>query len=675
MSIETRSIQYGSIFGDWHIEKLLGTGSGGKSAVFSLYRDNNGWREYCALKVVSLIEKRGSQEELSARAITDYSTAVRELRSSADLEVQLMKQLSGKTNIVDYLDHCFFSWKDDSGFGVDLLIRMEKLEDLRGVMRRGRYYTTGEILKIGQDICQALVLCHGKNILHRDIKPENIFFNQDRDYKLGDFGIARIMADSPISRASTGIGTIAYSPAEQLRGAYDHRVDIYSLGLVLYELLNGNRLPFAQNSYISDRDNQIRLAGTPLPPPDSSQLKNTLSQKQLEGLIRVVMKACAFRPEDRYATAAQLQQALRGIAEGIPLPPPGPVRHTPPQETGPLYHSFHSAPVSLNSDPRTNTSVSSSVNSPVPPLSEPQNTTRRSRPSVPVLFMILALSAAVVIFGFFLLRHRHSWTPATCTAPRFCEQCGETSGAPRGHQWVEATCTEARSCQVCGLTAGSALGHSWTEATCHSPRQCTRCQSTEGAPLEHQWMEATCENPRSCTLCGLEDGEALGHSSSKATFLAPAVCSRCHSVTAPAISYEDISFEEVYAPVREHFTDCMNKISRNELKRVILPGGYYTYYDENDQLVMVTVFPHTPGIGSYSSEFTRWYCYMDGEFVYAFYDGAVQHRFSFYQELLIRWRYRPVPGSPETDEVHDFDFTPEYQEWERIVLQEALSFK
>ena len=673
MSIETRSIQYGSIFGDWHIEKLLGTGSGGKSAVFSLYRDNNGWREYCALKVVSLIEERGSQEELSARAITDYSTAVRELRSSADLEVQLMKQLSGKTNIVDYLDHCFFSWKDDSGFGVDLLIRMEKLEDLRGVMRRGRYYTTGEILKIGQDICQALVLCHGKNILHRDIKPENIFFNQDRDYKLGDFGIARIMADSPISRASTGIGTIAYSPAEQLRGAYDHRVDIYSLGLVLYELLNGNRLPFAQNSYISDRDNQIRLAGTPLPPPDISQLENTLSQKQLEGLIRVVMKACAFRPEDRYATAVQFQQALRGISDGSSRQSAGSVQHSASNETVPLFSTHNSGPASSTHETLPASSVSTSVKAPI--LSEPETEPRRTRPSVPVLFMILALSAAVVICGYFLLRHRHSWTPATCTAPRFCEQCGETSGSPKGHQWVEATCTEARSCQVCGLTAGAALGHSWAEATCDAPSTCRRCGLTQGSPLSHIWVDATCEYPRYCSLCGRRDGEALGHNSSKATFHMPAVCSRCNAITEPSIPYHNINVQEAIQPAADHFDRLMNMIARSELKPVVYANGIYAYYDESGELVMVTVFKNTPGIGVYSSDYTRWYCYLDGVFVYAFYDGEDQHRFSFYDEMLMRWRYRPVLNDSEQDDVQDFTFTGEFLAWERIVLDEALSFK
>ena len=310
MSIESRSMQYGGIFGDWHIEKILGTGSGGKSAVFSLYRDNNGWREHSALKVVSLIEERGSQDALPEFRRNEYSTAVREQRASADQEVRLMDQLRGKTNIVDYLDHRFFSWSDSSGFGVDLLIRMELLTDLRSQLQQGNLYSEAEIIKIGKDICQALMICHGKNILHRDIKPENIFFNADKDFKLGDFGISKIM-DVSASHASTGIGTPQYWAPEQISGSYDVRVDIYSLGLVLYELANGNRLPFATTSYIREAEVQKRMLGTPLPAPSAAGAE----------LAAVICKACAFQPEDRYQSAEAFYRDLDALS-GVTAAPP-----------------------------------------------------------------------------------------------------------------------------------------------------------------------------------------------------------------------------------------------------------------------------------------------------------------------------------------------------------------
>ena len=237
MSIESRSVKYAKALGQWQAGKMLGTGSGGKSAVFSIYRDNGGWREYSALKVICLIEEYGSHEELTALRKDEFSTAVREQRSQADQEVRLMDQLRGKTNIVDYQDHVFHSWHDDTGFGVDLLIRMEKLTDLRSRLRKGEALSEQEIIRVGRDICQALVVCHSKNILHRDIKPENIFVSDKGAFKLGDFGVAKKLGVR--SASLSWKGTPNYMAPEVytlsktgLDGAV--RADIYSLGMVLY---------------------------------------------------------------------------------------------------------------------------------------------------------------------------------------------------------------------------------------------------------------------------------------------------------------------------------------------------------------------------------------------------------------------------------------------------------
>ena len=180
-----------------------------------------------------------------------------------------MSTLRSRTNTVEYLDHTFVEWEENGCFGCDMLIRMELLQDLRREINRRdpAVLSQREIIKIGKDICQALILCHSKRILHRDIKPENIFFNQDGNYKLGDFGISRILSAAANSQASTGIGTPQYWAPEQMSGRYDQRVDIYSLGLVLYELCNGNRLPFAASSYVTDEEILLRLQGVRLPPP------------------------------------------------------------------------------------------------------------------------------------------------------------------------------------------------------------------------------------------------------------------------------------------------------------------------------------------------------------------------------------------------------------------------
>lgn len=310
MSIETRSNQYGLLFGRWQIQQLLGTGSGGQSAVFKLRRKDSDLDAYSALKVVSLIEERGQRDTFSQLRKNEYDAAADLHKKEAEQEVRLMEQLRGKTNIVDYLDYCFVDWSDSSGFGLDLLIRMELLNDLRNDIRRGKIFCEQEVIKVGLDICEALNICHRKNILHRDIKPENIFYNKDGDYKLGDFGISRIMTATPSAMASTGIGTPEYAAPEQVSGKYNWLVDIYSLGLVLYELGNGNRLPFASSSYVRPDEVQKRNLGIPLPRPAGVS----------DALADVILKACAFKPEDRYQSAWEFKRALSRLENQAEVP-------------------------------------------------------------------------------------------------------------------------------------------------------------------------------------------------------------------------------------------------------------------------------------------------------------------------------------------------------------------
>ncbi len=302
MSIESRSSQYGKVFDHWQIRELLGTGSGGKSAVFRMVHTASTGVE-CALKVISLLEERGRFEDLTDFRKEEYRKVREEFTASAEQEVLMMHDLQGNTNVVDYLDHTYVDWQNATGFGRDMLIRMEKLTDLRGELSRGRFFSSAETLQVGLDICTALTLCHSRGIMHRDIKPENIFINKYGHYKLGDFGVSRIL-DTSSFKASTGIGTPQYWAPEQISGNYDQRIDIYSLGLVLYELSNRNRLPFATSSYVREAEIQQRMLGTPLPKPADAD----------DALAQVILKACAPRPGDRYATAEDFLNALNRIS-------------------------------------------------------------------------------------------------------------------------------------------------------------------------------------------------------------------------------------------------------------------------------------------------------------------------------------------------------------------------
>ena len=490
MSIESRSVKYAKALGQWQAGQMLGTGSGGKSAVFAISRDNGGWQERSAMKIITLLEEWGSYEALPAHRKAEYSAAEQQVCHQATREVRLMEQLRGKTNIVDYLEHRFMRWQDAHGFGIDLVIQMEQLTDLRSQLRQGREYSPEEIRHVAEDLCRALMLCHGKKILHRDIKPENIFFNQDDDYKLGDFGIARIMNDSPSQRASTGVGTVPYIAPEQTSGHYDERVDIYSLGLVLYELANGNRLPFAASAYITEVDIQTRLAGTPLPPP-----RNTAAADP--ELTRIILKACAFRPDDRFSSAQEMLQALTSQNETLPLPL-DPYLTAPAADTPAATAPTFVRPTPVPMQPQESILTGE--------LIVPETTGKR----FPFGLLLLPLAALLAVAALFLLPHRHSWQSADCMEPEFCEECGETRGEPLGHDWLEANCTDPNICSRCGIRSGSPLGHRWTGATCQEPETCGVCGETRGKALDHDWLEATATEPQRCSRCGLTLGRALG---------------------------------------------------------------------------------------------------------------------------------------------------------------------
>lgn len=302
MSIESRSHQYGKVFGHWQIREFLGSGSGGKSAVFRLVHTESP-TIYSALKIISLIENRGKQESLSDSRRAEYVHAKKMCKENAEREVFLMNGLQGQSNVVDYLDHTFVDWEDETGYGYDMLIRMELLRDLRAQIEEDYHFSQDEVLKIGRDICNALILCHRKEILHRDIKPENIFYNEDGNYKLGDFGISKIMSTTPGAKSSTRAYTEEYAAPEQIFGKYDTRVDIYSLGLVLYELSNDGLLPFASSRYIAETETKKRLFGKHLREP----------KKASKSFASVILKACAYNPEDRYQTAKEFLAALSAL--------------------------------------------------------------------------------------------------------------------------------------------------------------------------------------------------------------------------------------------------------------------------------------------------------------------------------------------------------------------------
>lgn len=296
---------------EWQVECEIGSGSFAK--VYKIRRQDIGGTYYAALKVIPV---PGDTEELGTRdpqAREKLSANFLGFAKELSREFALMERLKGNSNIVSYEDHKIVGRSD--GFGWDVLIRMELLTPMLDHLGRSDC-PEPEAIRLGLDICSALVLCQRENIIHRDIKPGNIFVNHFGDYKLGDFGVAMNTGLGWQERSARG--TYPYMAPEMFRGkSYDATIDIYALGLILYRLMNHGRAPFLPpppevlNTRMVEEAHSRRLSGEPLPPPRNAS----------RALAAVILRACDPDPRRRYPTAADFRQALEHCAGRIPERP------------------------------------------------------------------------------------------------------------------------------------------------------------------------------------------------------------------------------------------------------------------------------------------------------------------------------------------------------------------
>ena len=297
--------QYEPIFGAWRIERQIGEGSFGK--VFEIVREDFGVTYRAALKAITVPASEAELLDVKADGMDDRSVRayfggfVEELVK----EFALMSRLKGNSNIVSYENHKVIEHKN--GIGWDILIQMELLTPLNRYTA-DHAVTAKDVIRLGADLCRALELCQTYHIIHRDVKPENIFISETGSFKLGDFGIART-----VEKTTSGLskkGTYTYMAPEVYKGEpYGATVDIYSLGIVLYRLLNGSRTPFLPAAPApvthNDRENALarRLSGAPLPPPRFAS----------GPLAAIVLKACAYDPRARYQSPAQMRADLEKL--------------------------------------------------------------------------------------------------------------------------------------------------------------------------------------------------------------------------------------------------------------------------------------------------------------------------------------------------------------------------
>jgi tetratricopeptide (TPR) repeat protein/predicted Ser/Thr protein kinase len=275
------TLQAGSVIADrYEIQKLLG--EGGMGAVYKA-RDRELDR-LVALKVIRselaghpAVLQRFKQELILARQVTNRNVIrIFDLGVADGLRFITMEFVDGR--------------------------------DLSSLVEERQTFSPEETVKILRQVCTALEAAHNEGVVHRDLKPQNIMVEANGRVCVMDFGLARSMETSGLTQVGAILGTPAYMAPEQAKGLpADERSDLFSLGIIAYQMLTGTT-PFKADTALASM-----LLRTQGPPPPPIEIVPTLPQ----GLNDIVMKMLATAPESRYQKAAELNKDLEDWQEGV----------------------------------------------------------------------------------------------------------------------------------------------------------------------------------------------------------------------------------------------------------------------------------------------------------------------------------------------------------------------
>ena len=294
-----------SVWPEWKLVEKIGEGSFGK--VYKAKRTERGRSFYSAIKIISIPGSKGELDSVRSEMNNEQSTReyFRNLVEDCVQEIYTMEHFCGNSHVVSFEDFKVVEYLDEIGW--DISIRMEYLTSFMDYCT-GKELTEKEVIKLGCDLAMALIYCRKLNIIHRDVKPENIFVSRFGDFKLGDFGIAREQAHTMSNMSKKG--TYSYMAPEIYKGEkYDSSIDIYSLGIVLYKLMNQNRLPFLSldKQLITYRDKETalarRMAGEKMSVPVNASA----------AFSHIILKACAYEPGKRYRKPEDMLRDLEKL--------------------------------------------------------------------------------------------------------------------------------------------------------------------------------------------------------------------------------------------------------------------------------------------------------------------------------------------------------------------------
>jgi serine/threonine protein kinase len=261
-----------------HYKILCRLGRGGMGDIYKAIQDP--LNRVVALKV--LPPRFGRDEEFAKR-----------FKIEADAIARLQHQ-----NIVS-----LYEYGEENGFRYFAMQFVDGMDLSRHIAER-RDMPVEEIIDFSKQICRGLRYAHANNVVHRDIKPQNILIDKSDVVKLSDFGIAKIFSGSDITMTGFTLGTPEYMSPEQALGKnIDHQTDLYSLGIVMYEMLT-RKPPFTANDPMAIAYKQVHE----LPAPPSSKRKET--PKRLELMI---LKALKKNKEERYRSVEEMLDHLDSV--------------------------------------------------------------------------------------------------------------------------------------------------------------------------------------------------------------------------------------------------------------------------------------------------------------------------------------------------------------------------
>ncbi len=287
-------------------------------------------------EILDRISEGGMAEVFRARRLSDGGTvALKILREQFAADEEFVERFQREARAVRELSHPHMVQVYDSGRdGAIHFIAMEYVEgeNLKTTIRRSGRLSPERAVEIAGQVCDALEYAHHHGVVHRDIKPQNILLTTDGRVKVTDFGIARALSSATITQTGTVLGSVQYLSPEQARGGPVGRAaDIYSLGIVLYEMVTGT-LPF-------DGDSPIAIALAHVNQrPESPRAHVPDLPAHLEG---VILSALAKSPSRRYRSAQDLRSDLLGetdlwariprerLYEHTPVPSVMPARRLP----------------------------------------------------------------------------------------------------------------------------------------------------------------------------------------------------------------------------------------------------------------------------------------------------------------------------------------------------------